>query len=87
MRCDVFVKLKPGSQALRAFLRQNKFTIYRINLTGISADDDVDDPDSIPHHYVGYYNGDEPLSQAVVERLDEEFAKGLVLKYQITKAQ
>ena len=87
MRCDVFIKLKPGSQALRAFLRQNKFTIYRINLTGISADDDVDDPDSIPHHYVGYYNGDEPLPEAVKKRLDEEFAKGLVLKYQITKAQ
>lgn len=87
MHYSASVKLKPGSQPLRAFLRQNKFTIYRVNFAGISADNDVDDPNNIPYHYKGFYNGDEPLSQAVVERLNEEFAKGLVLKYQITKTQ
>lgn len=87
MRQKASVKLSSGSQPFRAYLRANGFSTYRVNFTGISQDDDTDDPNNTPHYYKCFYDEDKPLSQAVRKRLDEEFDRGLVLEYSITKTQ
>ncbi|MBQ2643793.1 hypothetical protein IJG11_02635 [Candidatus Saccharibacteria bacterium] len=87
MHQNASVKLSSGSQPFRVYLRENGFRTYRINLTGISQDDDIDDQGDVPHYYKCFYSKDEPLSEAVLKRLDEEFDNGLVLEYSFTKTQ
>lgn len=84
MRYKVYLKLTPGTQQFRQFLRSHGFRTYRRDLTGVSKDNDKDDESGTMHYYECYYDDTKKLPQEVEERIDEEISKGNIIMYQTT---
>ena len=82
----VSLKLKPGTQILRQFLRSHGFSTHRRDLMRLSQDNGVDDS-NVPHYYECYYNDDKPLAQVAEDRIEEELKNGTIVECTTKTAQ